>query len=486
VEFSDLTGWTKPGNQTVTINEGQTATIVGTYTGTTATLLFFDDFSTDKGWSGYEVGGWERKPANAGNSELGNPDPAADYTSTEDNYVLGYAIGGGYGNDLAAEKEIISPAIDCTGQDRVFLKFWRYLNIGGNDHAGIYISNDRSNWLLIWENPEGGTMDNRWTPVMFDISEVAAGEGSVYIKLTMGPTDSAGGYSGWNIDDLEVNSNPVHPAEGTTGTEFSIAGYDFGTKKGKVLIGNTSVTVLSWNTGLIRCRLTKALAPGAYDVTIVPSIPKGSASVIYNEAVFLVKPPEIHSLDQGDGTAWDQITVQGRFFGTKKGKVYLEYEEDGTPVRKNCKVLRWAMEPTSGDGEIVFVVPAMMPEVCNVVVDPYGTLPETDEQDGFTVMAPEIVSIEPNAGSSGSEITIHGYFFGTKKPKVYLGYNMSEKPKKKSCPVVSWTVVDPSTGESDIVCKVPKGLSEGTYNVMVSNSVGSDTEPDIFTIYAVY
>jgi len=42
--------------------------------------------------------------------------------------------------------------------------------------------------------------------------------------------------------------------------------------------------------------------------------------------------------------------------------------------------------------------------------------------------------------------------------------------------------VDPSTGESDIVCKVPPGLSEGIYDVIVTNSVGSDTESGAFTI----
>ena len=486
VEFSDVVGWTKPGNQAVTISNGQTTAIVGTYTGTTAPFLFFDDFSTDKGWSGFEMGGWERKPAYAGSSEVGNPDPAVDRTPTEDNYILGYAIGGDYTNGLSGEREIISPAINCTGQERVFLKFWRYLNIEGNDRAEIYVSNDRTNWLLVWENPESGVIDSQWIPVVYDISGVAAGEGSVYIKFTMGPTDPAGCYSGWNIDDLEVNSNPVHPAEGTMGTEFSIAGSDFGSNKGKVLIGNTPVTVLSWSNGLIRCRLTKGLGPGTYDVTIVPSLPKGAASIVYNEAVFLAKPPEIRSLDQGEGTAWDQITVQGRFFGTKKGKVYLEYEEDGNPVRKNCKVLRWAMDPASGEGEIVFVVPSMMPEVCDVVVDPSGVLPETEEQDGFTVMAPEIVSVDPNVGTVGNEITIHGYFFGTKKPKVYLGYDMNGKPKKKSCPVVRWTVLDPATGEGNIVCQVPKGLSGGIYDVIVANSVGSDTEPDIFTMHAIH
>ena len=144
------------------------------------------------------------------------------------------------------------------------------------------------------------------------------------------------------------------------------------------------------------------------------------------------------------------------------------------------------MDSASGDGEIVFVVPSMMPEVCDVVVEPFGDLPESEEQDGFTVKAPEIVSVDPNAGTTGNEITIRGYFFGTKKPKVYLGHDMNGKAEKKSCSVVRWTVADPSTGEGDIVCKVPKGLPEGIYDVIVTNSVGSDTKPGILTIQPVY
>ena len=140
------------------------------------------------------------------------------------------------------------------------------------------------------------------------------------------------------------------------------------------------------------------------------------------------------------------------------------------------------MDSASGDGEIVFVVPKMLPKVCEVVVVPSGALSEIDGQVGFTVKAPEIIEVTPNVGAPGDEITIHGYFFGTKKPKVYLGYTMNGKPKKKSCSVVSWTVVDPSTGEGDIVCEVPTGLAPGIYDVIVTNSVGSNTGSGIFTI----
>ena len=156
-------------------------------------------------------------------------------------------------------------------------------------------------------------------------------------------------------------------------------------------------------------------------MTIQPSGPKGTPSIIESDG-FAAKAPEIYSVHQTEGSAYDQVTIEGKFFGTKKGKVYLEYGEGENLIRKSCKVNSWTMEPTTGDSEIVFVVPTMLPEVCDVVVDPYSTLEEVEEADGFTVKAPEIVSVNPNAGSAGDRITIHGHFFGTKKGKVYLGY----------------------------------------------------------------
>ncbi|MGB9629585.1 MAG: DUF7619 domain-containing protein, partial [Thermodesulfobacteriota bacterium] len=80
-------------------------------------LPFFDDFSTDKGWEGFEAGGWERAPAVVGGGrEFGYPDPEKDRSPTLDNYILGYKIGGDYSNNLE-EKSIISPPIDCRGHD---------------------------------------------------------------------------------------------------------------------------------------------------------------------------------------------------------------------------------------------------------------------------------------------------------------------------------------------------------------------------------
>jgi len=176
--------------------------IIGT--GAVDSFPFTDDFRTDKGWTGYATGGWKREPAVAGGGTSGNPDPAIDHSHTDDNYILGFAIGGDYPNGLSDES-ITSPPIDCSDQDQVFLKFWRYLNVGAADHAGIYVSNDGTSWYPVWENP-GDVTDAEWAQVTYDISLWAAHEETVYIRFTMGPTDSSQSFSGWNIDDLEVTS----------------------------------------------------------------------------------------------------------------------------------------------------------------------------------------------------------------------------------------------------------------------------------------
>jgi len=447
----------------------------GVYYQPLQTFPFIDDFSTDKGWFGYESGGWERSPALSDGGENGYPDPGIDYSASADNYLLGFAIGADYPNDLA-EKSIISPPIDCTGQDKVFLKFRRYLNVEGNDfaHARIYVSKNGMDWVQVWENPPIDLMDNEWVPAVFDISSVAANQATVYIKFTMGPTNSSRRFSGWNIDDFAVTSEAIFPSEGTMGTKLTIAGPNFGTKKGKVLIGTTALTIIDWGNELIHCQLTKPLAHGVYNVIIQPSGPKGTPSKIEKEA-FVVKAPEIYSIEQGEGTANDQVTIKGKYFGTKKGTVYLEYGEGESSVKKSCKVSSWSMyDLETGDSKIVFVVPTMLPEVCNVVVDPPGMLPETEEKDGFEVKAPEIEKIEPSSGSTDDQITISGNYFGSKKGKVYLGYLSNGKPVKKSCSVVSGS-------DDEIIFTVPK-LPVGTYDVIVTNSVSSGTLPGGFII----
>jgi hypothetical protein len=327
---------------------------------------FSDDFSNEKGWCVYEPGGWERGPAVAGGGENGNADPGIDYSPTEDNYILGFATGADYPNDLA-EKSIISPPIDCSGDDQVFLKFRRWLNVESShpepnvegDHARIYASTNGMDWTQVWENPPIDLMDDQWVPFTLDISSIAANHATVYIKFAMGPTNSFRRFSGWNIDDFEVTSEAIYPSEGTMGTELEITRSNLGGKKGKVLVGITALKVLGWANDSVSVALTKPMDIGVYNVTIQPSEPKGAPPII-EENSFVVRAAEIYLIEQGSGSAYDQVTIKGKFFGTKKGAVYLEYGEGENLTRKGCKVNSWTMDPTTGNSEIVFVVPTML------------------------------------------------------------------------------------------------------------------------------
>ena len=145
--------------------------------------------------------------------------------------------------------------------------------------------------------------------------------------------------------------------EGTVGTEITFGGGTFGTKKGKVLIGDVAskkavkakIASGDWTNGQIKCTVNKTPLPGetAYDVTIQQK-PKGTAPIVLPRA-FTVKKPEINeSTSDSNGAPEAEATIKGMWFGTKKGKVYLGEQK--------CKVKSWAMDPATGESTIVFVV----------------------------------------------------------------------------------------------------------------------------------
>jgi parallel beta-helix repeat protein len=154
-------------------------------------------------------------------------------------------------------------------------------------------------------------------------------------------------------------ANQIYRAEGTTGTRFTIQGTGFGRLKGKVLIGDRSVAVSNWKSESIRCRLNRALDPGVYDITVVSHALK-TDPIVYRNA-FVVRNPEVRSIDQGSGRAGHQIAVQGKFFGARWGKVHLDYDKNGKSKRKRCTVLHWRMDRDTGESEIVFLVPRGLP-----------------------------------------------------------------------------------------------------------------------------
>jgi hypothetical protein len=162
---------------------------------------------------------------------------------------------------------------------------------------------------------------------------------------------------------------------------------------------------------------------------------------------------EWSSVHPNRGTTGTEMSVTGSGYGTNKGKVLL-----GT---LSLKVLEWT------DTLIrALLSRSMSPGPCDLTIQPKKASAIVIE-NGFEVTAPEIRSLDPTTGSAGDEITIYGFFIGTKKGKLTLG--------GKSCKIRSWTM-DKTTGESEIRFVVPKRLAPGTNELKVINKVGKDTE----------
>jgi hypothetical protein len=152
-----------------------------------------------------------------------------------------------------------------------------------------------------------------------------------------------------------TRSIEITPGEGTIGTVVTIRGDNLGVKNGAVLIENVVLKSMSWGSSEIQASLSKAISPGTYSVTVKPKT-KGVLPI--TEAnLFTVRGPEIDSGSPSAGAPGETITLSGKFFGNKKGNVYLEYESKGVTKLKSCKVWSWDMDPKFGDGEVVFVVP---------------------------------------------------------------------------------------------------------------------------------
>jgi len=181
-----------------TNHDGDTSRAVNLQVGV-PTMQYSWDMSSDPGWT--TEGLWAHGVPSGGGGEHGNPDPSSGHTGLD---VYGYDLSGDYVNDLP-ETHLTSTAIDCSGLDRVSVKFWRHLNVETStyDHAYLRVSSDGSDWSNAWENSSEVT-DSSWTQVEYDISDVADGQTTVYLRWTMGTTDSGWRYSGWNIDDVEV------------------------------------------------------------------------------------------------------------------------------------------------------------------------------------------------------------------------------------------------------------------------------------------
>ncbi len=147
-------------------------------------------------------------PAGLGGS-YGSPDPVGAYHDTFSigNDLTGLGTNpGDYESNLNTDSNwIYSPAVDCTGYTGVQVYFMKYLGVEqpAFDHAYIEASNNGASWTEIWTNADT-VEDSDWVNTSYDISGVADGQATVYVRFEMGDSDAGWEYCGWNIDDFMI------------------------------------------------------------------------------------------------------------------------------------------------------------------------------------------------------------------------------------------------------------------------------------------
>ena len=169
------------------------------------TVLYFEDFAVDPGWTldpGWEWGAATASVGCGGTTQ----DPAFDTTS--EGNILGYEIGGCYTNSMTATVYATSPVLDFTGYIDVTLGFDRWLGVESAtyDHASIEVY-DGTTWNMVWNHTGASLADSAWNTQIYDISQYADNNANVQIRFGMGPTDSSVAYCGWNIDGLGFSAD---------------------------------------------------------------------------------------------------------------------------------------------------------------------------------------------------------------------------------------------------------------------------------------
>lgn len=168
--------------------------------------IYTADMSSDPGWT--LEGSWAYgQPTGSGE------DPSSGHTG---NNVIGYNLSGDYENAMS-ETHATTPVIDCSELTNVQLSFYRDLAVEASsyDKAAVAVSTNGTDWTPVWTH-DGATFDDAtWTLQTYDISNLADGQSTVYVRWTMGTTDSSVTFGGWNIDDVVVSGTGdgfVNPA----------------------------------------------------------------------------------------------------------------------------------------------------------------------------------------------------------------------------------------------------------------------------------
>lgn len=241
----------------------------------------------------------------------------------------------------------------------------------------------------------------------------------------------------------------VFPRMGTVGTEITLTGSGFGWKQGEVLLGAEKCKVLTWSNSEIRCEVFKPQRPDEYVITVLPQGDKKPAAPMTLSYFMMMRPHITPGELVRDG---DAATIEGGFFGYKKGEVRLAYHDGGNET-ESLKVLDWSMH------SIRFELPAELTGsfallVRNEVGEGFALL---ELQDGLGLVGQENAPGwgDEEAGANSSGVNYKGKFYAFSVEEEYLWQDDNFDIKVRT--------FDPASGQfANLNPKIPKGKSSGT------------------------
>jgi len=192
--------------------------------------IWYDNFSTDKGWSLNGGAVWER------GAPVQDP-PGSAYDGAN---VIATDLNANYPDDIDPMSYATSPVINCSAYDNVTINFRRHAhfeNTSDYDRATVEVY-DGDTWQIVFDSDDtpDNIEDSSWTLQNPDISTYGRYNADFQIRFGL-DSDQGTSFRGWFIDAVEVT--------GDAGTNYQIEGKTY--SNSGALLGSVKCLLLKDN-----------------------------------------------------------------------------------------------------------------------------------------------------------------------------------------------------------------------------------------------